>query len=129
VTLHLDADDAEVIAALGSASAFVMPSVYEDYRGRRQELPELVGLAPLEAMACGTAVVVSDAGGLPEIVDPRSGAIVPPGDPEAIRDALAPLVSSSELAQERGQAARAHVLDHFTWSAVADRCLAAYRGA
>ena len=126
VSLRENAEDGEVIQALGSASVFVMPSVYEDYRGRWQDLPELVGLAPLEAMACGTAVVVSDAGGLPEIVDDRSGTIVPPGDPLAIREALAPLTSSPELARERGQAARQHVLRNFTWAAVADRCLAAY---
>ena len=129
VAFHLDAEDAQVIAALASASAFVMPSVYEDYRGRWQDLPELVGLAPLEAMACGTAIVVTDAGGLPEIIDTRSGSIVPTGDPVAIRDALAPLTSSPELARQRGRAARDHVLRNFTWSTVADRCLAAYEAA
>ena len=126
VRVHLDASDAEVIAALQSACAFVMPSVYEDYRGRRQALPELVGLAPLEAMACGTAVVVSDVAGMPEIIPAIGGATVPPSDPEALRRALTPLTNSVQHALVEGRAAREHVQHRFTWSAVADRCLAAY---
>ncbi len=126
VRIHTGASDEEVIAALRTACAFVMPSVYEDYRGRRQALPELVGLAPLEAMACGTAAVVSDVAGMPEIIPPIGGAIVPPSDPDALRRALAPLTASVEQAGIQGAAAREHVVRRFTWSAVADRCLAAY---
>ncbi len=126
VRIHTRASDAQIVAALASASAFVMPSVYTNYLGRRQELPELVGLAPLEAMACGTAAVVSDVAGMPEIMPADAGAVVPPGDPAALRRALTPLTSSLDLALRRGRAARRHVLHRFTWAAVADRCLAAY---
>ncbi len=129
VTIHDDASDDEVIAALSSAAAFVMPSVYDDYRGRHLHLPELVGLAPLEAMACGTAAIVSNAGGLPEIIAGEAGTVVPPGDPDALRAALEPLTSSLATARRRGDAARRHVLENFTWSKVADRCLTAYRAA
>ncbi|MDE2902652.1 MAG: glycosyltransferase family 4 protein [Chloroflexota bacterium] len=126
VRIHTEASDDEVIAAMRSACAFVMPSVYEDYRGRRQTLPELVGLAPLEAMACGTVAVVSDVAGMPEIIPPVGGIIVPPSDPERLRHALAALTASIEQAWMQGTAAREHVVSRFTWSAVADRCLATY---
>lgn len=126
VRIHISASDAQVIAALQSACAFVMPSVYEDYRGRHQALPELVGLAPLEAMACGTAAVVSDVAGMPEIIPPVGGIVVPPSDPDALRRALATLTASVETASSQGKAAREHVMSRFTWSAVADRCLTAY---
>lgn len=126
VRIHTEASDDEVIAAMRSACAFVMPSVYEDYLGRRQTLPELVGLAPLEAMACGTVAVVSDVAGMPEIIPPVGGAIVPPSDPEGLRRALAPLTASIEQGWRQGKAAREHVVSRFTWSAVADRCLAIY---
>ncbi len=126
VRIHTSASDDEVIAALRSACAFVMPSVYEDYRGHRQALPELVGLAPLEAMACGTVAIVSDVAGMPEIIPHVGGATVPPGDPDSLRRVLAPLTSSVEQASAQGQAARAHVERRFTWTAVADRCLSAY---
>ncbi len=129
VAFHLDAANERIVAALQAACVFVMPSVYDDYRGRHQALPELVGLAPIEAMACGTAVVVSDAGGLPEIIAPEAGAVVPPGDHQALRAALTPLTSSLETARRGGAAARRHVLENFTWSRVARACLAAYRAA
>lgn len=126
VRIHTEASDDEVIAALRSACAFVMPSVYEDYLGHQQALPELVGLAPLEAMACGTAAVVSNVAGMPEIIPRVGGATVPPGDPDSLRQVLAPFTSSVEHARAQGKAARAHVERRFTWTAVADRCLAAY---
>ncbi len=126
VRIHISASDDEVIAALRSACAFVMPSVYEDYQGRRQALPELVGLAPLEAMACGTAAVVSAVAGMPEIIPSVGGATVPPSDPDALRRALSPLTTSVETARSQGNAARKHVETRFTWSAVAEHCLAAY---
>ena len=126
VRIHISASDAEVIAALRSACAFVMPSVYKDYRGRHQALPELVGLAPLEAMACGTAAVVSDVAGMPEIIPSVGGSTVPPSDPDELRRALSPLTASVEMARSQGNAAREHVVSRFTWSAVAERCLAAY---
>ena len=126
VTFHEDADDRELVQALGRACVAVMPSVFEDFRGHRQQHPELLGLAALEAMACGTAVVVSQAGGIPEVVDPSYGAVVPPGDSAALRAALAPFMSNPEHAAACGERARERVLRDFTWRAVADRCLAAY---
>ena len=70
--------------------------------------------------------MVSDVAGMPEIIPPIGGAIVPPSDPDALRRALAPLTASVEQAGIQGAAAREHVVRRFTWSAVADRCLAAY---
>ena len=129
VVFHLNANDNHIITALQTACAFVMPSVYDDYRGRHQNLPELVGLAPLEAMACGTAVVASDAGGLPETLTAEVGTVVPPGDPVALCAALTPLTSSVDTARRRGDTAREHAVRNFTWSRVANRCLAAYLAA
>lgn len=126
VTFHENADDRELVQALSRACVAVMPSVFEDYRGRQQHLPELLGLAALEAMACGTAVVVSQAGGLPEVVQPSYGAVAPPGDAAALRAALAPFTSDPGHAAACGALARERVLRDFTWGAVADRCLAAY---
>ena len=126
VTFHEDADDRQLVRALSRACVAVMPSVFEDYQGNHQRLPELLGLAALEAMACGTAVVVSDAGGIPEVVEPSYGAVVPPGDSEAIRAALLPFTSDPAHAAAYGQRARERVIRDFTWSAVAKRCLAAY---
>ncbi|HUE66863.1 MAG TPA: glycosyltransferase family 1 protein [Candidatus Acidoferrum sp.] len=57
------------------------------------------GLPPLEAMACGTPVVVSDSSSLPEVVQ-DAGLIVPAGDAEAWRKALERVLDDSELAAD-----------------------------
>jgi glycosyltransferase involved in cell wall biosynthesis len=76
--------------------------------------PEPFGLAIAEAMACGCAVVVSDAGGAAEIVDAGNNALVhPPGDATALAHVLASLVGDDELRSRLGSAARAAALQKF----------------
>ena len=60
-------DDADVRALLQRAGTFVHASTHVDYAGRYAHKPELLGLAPLEALACGTPTLVSDAACLPEL--------------------------------------------------------------
>ena len=61
------ADDDEVRDILRGAGLFVHASTHTDYRGRHYAKPELLGLAPLEALACGIPTLVSSAGSLPEL--------------------------------------------------------------
>ena len=110
-----------------SASVFVLPSVHRTCYGRHIRVSELLGLSLLEAMASGTPVVASAVGGVPEIVrDGETGYLVPPGDVRALRDRLLELLGDERLARRLGDNAREHVLQHFTWDRVAERCLAAY---
>lgn len=60
-------DDAQVRALLHRAGIFVHASTHVDYRGHYAHKPELLGLAPLEALASGTQALVSDAACLPEL--------------------------------------------------------------
>jgi glycosyltransferase involved in cell wall biosynthesis len=62
-------------------------------------------MAALEAMACGLPVVVSDVGGLRELVG-DAGVRVPPDDPGALANAIETLVRKAPLRTELGQAAR-----------------------
>jgi glycosyltransferase involved in cell wall biosynthesis len=92
-------------------------------------MPELLGLTLLESMACGTPVICTEVGSMPELVDDGvTGFVVPPNDPLALRDRIDYLRQNSDLAQQMGQAAREKVLNHFTWEAVAKHCLAIYSG-
>jgi starch synthase len=96
---------------LTHATVFVCPSVYEPF-----------GLVNLEAMACGTAVVSTRVGGIPEIVlEEETGLLVPPSDAQAMAAAVNRLLTDPAMADYLGQAGRARVEAKFTWSAVADR--------
>ncbi|MFB2550675.1 glycosyltransferase family 4 protein [Ensifer soli] len=72
------------------------------------------GLTPLEAMASGVAVVASDAGAYAEMVVPgETGAVVPAGDYEALRDALALYLADPVAARRAGEAGLARVSADF----------------
>ena len=67
VEIRENLNDVEIRALLQRASLFVHASTHIDYRGRYYAKPELLGLAPLEALACGTPTLVSTAGSLNEL--------------------------------------------------------------
>ena len=95
--------------------------------GRPVRITELLGLSALEAMASGTPVVASRTGGLREVVrDGETGFLVTPGDAAELRDRLALLLQNRAWARRLGEAARATVVERFTWTKTAERCLAAY---
>jgi glycosyltransferase involved in cell wall biosynthesis len=79
------------------------------------------GITNVEAAACGTPTVASDAPGLRDSVrDGETGYLVPHGDVEALADRLAELVRHGDLRARMGAAARRFAEAH-TWSAAADR--------
>ena len=94
-------DTAEFLAGV---DIFVMPSLYEG-----------LGVAALEAMAAGRAVVATRIGGLTEsIVDGVTGVFVPPRDPVALAAAIAKLARSRSLARSMGNQGRERVREHFS---------------
>ncbi|MBX5488275.1 glycogen synthase [Mycolicibacterium hassiacum] len=114
---------AEVREILSAATVFVCPSIYEP-----------LGIVNLEAMACATAVVASNVGGIPEVVaDGRTGVLVPydPADPtgyqRGLADAVNALVADPARAQRYGQAGRQRCIEEFSWSRIADQTLEIYR--
>jgi glycosyltransferase involved in cell wall biosynthesis len=113
-----------------SAEVLALPSVERTCYGRAVRVSELLGLVAIEAMASGTPVVASRVGGLAEVVeDGVTGFLVPPGDVPSLNDRLALLLGDSARARRMGEAARARMLERFTWTQVAQRCLDAYRSA
>jgi len=109
-----DAGDDIMTALYSGASVLCLPSFYEGF-----------GFTPLEAMACGTPVVVSNRASLPEVVG-DAGLLCEPDNPESIANALERLLTDSTLAEEfrkRGlrQAAT------FTWEKTVRSTLAVYR--
>jgi alpha-maltose-1-phosphate synthase len=108
---------------LSAATVFVCPSVYEP-----------LGIVNLEAMACATAVVASDVGGIPEVVAERqTGLLVhyDPSDPASferrLAEAVNSLVADPETARQYGQAGRERCIQEFSWAHIAEQTLEIYR--
>lgn len=96
---------------------FVLPSV------STEGLPLVV----LESMAMGTPVVATRLAGAPEVIDDgETGLLAPPGDAEALADALGRLAGDEELRKELGAAGAAHVRERFTVERVAREVVEVY---
>jgi alpha-maltose-1-phosphate synthase len=109
---------AEVIQLLTHATVFLCPSVYEP-----------LGIVNLEAMACGTAVVASRVGGIPEVVvDGETGYLVELGDSFAAEFAsrVNELVADPSLAERFGRAGRERAVQEFSWRRIAEQTAALY---
>jgi glycosyltransferase involved in cell wall biosynthesis len=117
---------AGVVDEFRRARVAVLPAVIDSDYGP-STAGELFPLSTLEALACGTPVVVSDVGGMPELItDGVNGFVVPPGEPEALRDRVDQLLGDDSLWKRMSLAARESVIERFTWDRVAERCLEAY---
>jgi starch synthase len=83
-----------------------------------------------EAMGCGTAVVASRVGGIPELVtDGETGLLVPPDDPAALAEAVVTLLADPDRRARMGYRARAQALARFESATIAAQTLALYREA
>jgi glycogen synthase len=111
-------DDDALRHHYAAADVAVAPSIYEPF-----------GLVAVEAMASGTPVVVSDTGGLREVVDGPCGLRTAPEDPEAPAAALVRVLDDAELAQRLAAGGRARVRSGFAWGTVASRTVEVYRRA
>ncbi len=112
----------QVRELLSAATVFVCPSVYEP-----------LGIVNLEAMACETAVVASDVGGIPEVVqDGVTGRLIhyDSYEPDAFERALAAAVNDVATdpgrAAAMGRAGRVRATAEFSWTRIAEQTLVVY---
>jgi starch synthase len=118
----------QLIQVLSNSVVSICPSVYEPF-----------GLVNVEAMACATAVVATDVGGIPEIVvDGETGILIhlelgpdgQPADPEAFVADLAAavngLVADPAAAERMGALGRKRAVEEFSWPAIAHRTVELY---
>jgi len=91
-------------------------------------IEEGLGTAVLDAMAAGKPVVVTAAGGLPEIVsDGKTGRLVDPADPAALAEGIIDLLTHPELADAMAAEGRARVQQCFSIQAMVDKNIEVYR--
>ena len=130
VIFRHDCDDRDLIHAYRRATCVVLPSVYRTMYGEETRVPELLGQALLEGLACGTPAICTDVASMPEIVeDGVHGVVVPPNDPAVLSQAIRWLVDHPAEAAVMGREARTRVLEKFTWPIVVRTCLDAYESA
>lgn len=108
---------------LTASDAFLCPSIYEP-----------LGIVNLEAMACGTAVIASDVGGIPEVVvDGQTGILChyeesdPEGFERSLAEATNALVGDSAKAKAFGEAGRERAVTTFSWENIAEQTIEVYR--
>jgi alpha-maltose-1-phosphate synthase len=123
----------EVIQILTACTVFVCPSIYEP-----------MGIVNLEAMACEAAVVATATGGIPEVVaNGETGLLVPidqvddgsgePRDPDRfvadLAAAITTLLADPQRTATMGRAGRKRAIEHFSWTAAAEKTMEIYRAA
>ncbi|MFO8101226.1 MAG: glycosyltransferase family 4 protein [Dehalococcoidia bacterium] len=110
-------DNEELVSLYSSSEIAVVPSLYEGF-----------GFPATEAMACGTPVIASRAGSLPEVVgeDNEAGISVPPANAVALAEAIKRLLADDSLRKEMGLAGRRRVEDHFNWRRAAEDTIRVY---
>jgi len=108
------AEREEVVALFKNCEFFVLPSRLEP-----------MGIVNLEAMSAGKAVIASRVGGVPELVGPNTGVLVPPGDAPALAQAMQTLADDADLREKLGHAGRVRA-EEFAWPHIAAQHRAIY---
>jgi glycogen synthase len=111
-------EDHDLRLHYAAADVAVAPSIYEPF-----------GLVAVEAMACGTPVVVGDTGGLREIVSDGHGLSFPPQDADELAERLIAVLTDHDLAQDLVDKGRRRIAQRYDWQTVALRTVRVYNRA
>jgi glycosyltransferase involved in cell wall biosynthesis len=112
VALHIEriTDDRRLVEVYSCAKAFVYAPRYE-----------ALGMAPLEALACGTPVVAVKEGGVKETLNSGSGALLLERDPAAFASKLEMLLTNDRTREDLGRIGRQYVETNWRWECAVDR--------
>ncbi|UCD22694.1 MAG: glycosyltransferase family 4 protein [Chloroflexota bacterium] len=105
----------ELAKHYSAAQIAVVPSIYEGF-----------GLPAAEAMACGTPVIATTGGALPEVVG-DAGILVPPGSADALAATIKQLLNDKRAQERMSEAGRKRVEEKFSWEQAARKTLDVYQ--
>ena len=105
----------ELAQHYSAAQIAIVPSLYEGF-----------GIPAAEAMACGTPVISTTGGALPEVVG-DAGILVPPGRADALAAAIKQLLNDKQAQQRMSEAGRKRVGEKFSWEQAARKTLEVYQ--
>ncbi len=110
--------DEEMAQLLASAEVACVPSLYEGF-----------SLPAVEAMSCGTPLVATRAGAIPEVVgtDGSAARLVPPRDSGKLAQEIGRLLDDADLRARMGAAGRARIEERYSWAAVAAKTAEHYQ--
>jgi glycosyltransferase involved in cell wall biosynthesis len=110
--------DQRIIELYAEAQLAVVPSLYEGF-----------SLPAIEAMSCGTPLVATSGGALPEVVgrDGDTALVVPPGDSEALAAKILTALDRDDLRATVGARGRQRVIDQWSWAHTAAKTVDQYR--
>lgn len=106
----------EKYALLSRGSVYILPTYAEG-------LP----IAILEAMAGGNAIVTTDVGSIPSVVDDANGVLVSPGNVDELTEAIEPLLSDLDRTRRMCKESRTRVESGYSWEAMTERLVSLYR--
>ena len=118
VTFAGHVPDDDLAATLAAADAVVLPSRYEPF-----------GIVALEVAAAGAPLVAARTGGLAEVVGDDAGLSFPPGDVDALADAVVRTLGDPDAAAGRVARARTRLTTDFDWARIATRTAEVLRAA
>jgi starch synthase len=108
-------EDNEVAAVFRRSDVFVFPTLADTFP-----------LVVLEAMSHGLPVIASNVGGIPHQLAADCGVLVPPGEIDALVDAIAVMADDPSRSRAMGENARCRVRDSYSWESAADAALTGY---
>ncbi len=105
VVFHDGSDQENIKQLYASADIFVLPSFKETF-----------GIVFLEAMHYGLPIITTNVSAMPELIEEgKNGFLVPPGDSQALAEAISTLIENPDLSKQMGEAGRKKVANSYYW--------------
>jgi glycosyltransferase involved in cell wall biosynthesis len=105
-----------------NCSFFVLPAIYDKHGDT-----EGLGVVMIEAMSFAKPVIASHAGGITDVVDHgENGLLVPPGDVQALAQAISTLAKDTRLSKKMGRRAKELIDERFNWDKIVKSLISLY---